>query len=53
MKKCCRTCEYHIYEDYTQGHVCCNDRSEHVADWTDDDHVCDEWEERDEDEQTN
>lgn len=45
MEKECRTCKHHIYEDYTQGYVCCNDKSEHVADWTNDDFGCDEHEE--------
>ena len=47
-KRCCGTCKYHCFEDWTQGWVCCNDKSEYLADWTDYDHVCEDWEEREE-----
>lgn len=45
-RECCGTCKYHEYEDITDGWVCCNCASEYVADWTDNEHWCDEYEER-------
>ena len=45
-KKCCGNCKYHEYEDISQGFVCVNDASEYVADWTEDGHCCEEWEEK-------
>ena len=38
--KCCKTCRWH--EDYTW--VCCNGYSPNVADITDNDDCCEEWE---------
>ena len=46
MKECCGTCKYHYLEDITDGYVCVNDRSEYCSDWTDYEHCCDEYEER-------
>lgn len=43
-KQCCGTCEWHEREHITQGFVCVNGESEHVADWTDNDQQCDKWE---------
>lgn len=45
-KKCCGNCKYHKYENISQGYVCVNDTSEFVADWTEYNDYCDEWEER-------
>ena len=45
-KKCCGTCKYHEYENIDEGYVCVNDESEYVADWTEYNHCCDEWEEK-------
>ena len=45
-KKCCGTCEWHFHEDISDGWVCVNDQSDYVADWTDYEHCCDEWEGR-------
>lgn len=42
-RKCCGTCRYGSY-DKMQGYVCVNDDSEYCADFTEYDHVCDEWE---------
>jgi hypothetical protein len=41
--KCCRTCKYH--DDFTWA--CFNGDSIHRADFTNDDFVCDAWEEQD------
>ena len=45
-KQCCGTCRYHAHEDIDDGWVCVNGDSDYVADWTDYDFCCDEWEER-------
>ena len=36
----CKDCKYHIFEEIDKGYVCCNDQSEHIADWTEDDDTC-------------
>ena len=46
MEQCCGTCKYHRYEETSQGYVCCNDQSEYLADWTEYEDVCEEYEER-------
>lgn len=46
--ECCGNCKWHKYETASQGWVCCNSDSEYVADWTDYEHTCDQWEEREE-----
>lgn len=46
-ERCCGTCKYHEFEDFDNGWVCVNDASEFVADWTEYDFVCEEWEEKD------
>lgn len=46
QQQCCGTCKWHSLENITDGYVCTNGESEYVADWTDYDHKCDEWEER-------
>ncbi len=44
MEKCCDTCEY-----YTRFEgVCCNGDSEHRADFTEVDFVCEHWVEKNE-----
>lgn len=45
MKKCCGTCRYGHY-DKMQGYVCVNDESEFVADFVEHDHICEEWEDK-------
>lgn len=45
-KKCCGTCKYHHHENIDDGWVCVNSDSEYVADWTEYNNWCDEWEER-------
>lgn len=52
-KKCCGNCQYHEYEDISQGFVCGNDKSEYVADWTEYNHCCEEWEGKPEEAQSN
>lgn len=46
MKECCGTCRYHEQDEFAEDYVCVNDRSEEFADWTDYNHCCDEYEER-------
>lgn len=46
INKCCGTCKYHEHENVDDGWVCVNQDSEYVADWTDYDHCCEEYEER-------
>ena len=48
QQKCCGTCKHHQQENITDGFVCVNDESDYVADWTDEDHTCDAWEDREE-----
>lgn len=45
-EKCCGTCKYHEHEDISNGWVCVNDDSDFVADFTDYDFCCEEYEER-------
>lgn len=45
----CGNCKYHQYENVSQGWVCCNPDSDYVADWTEYDFCCGEWEERERD----
>lgn len=45
----CGNCKYHQYENASQGWVCCNADSDYVADWTEYDFCCGEWEERERD----
>lgn len=47
MEKCCGTCKYHHHESIDDGWVCVNDSSEYVADYTDYEHCCEDYEERD------
>ena len=44
MDKCCGTCAYHQYDKETDDWVCCNAESETVADWTDFNDSCMDWE---------
>lgn len=46
-ERCCGNCKYHYHESIDDGWVCVNDESEFVADWTEYNDTCDEWEERD------
>lgn len=45
-EKCCGNCKWHEKEDIDQGYICVNGNSENVADWTEDEDCCQEWEER-------
>lgn len=40
VKISCKNCDYHIYEDIDEGYVCCNDESDYLAEWTEDDFCC-------------
>lgn len=42
MDKNCSNCELYAQDE----EVCCNYKSEHVADFTSPDDVCEEWEEK-------
>lgn len=44
--KCCHNCKYHQHEDITDGWICVNGDSEYIADWTEFDDTCEDWEER-------
>lgn len=46
MDRCCGTCKYHEHEDIDNGWVCVNQESDYVADWTDYDFCCEDYEER-------
>ena len=46
MKECCGTCAYHHFENISDGWVCCNEKSDYCADWTEYGDSCEEWEER-------
>lgn len=41
---CCGKCFYHQYEDIDDGYVCVNGDSEYVAEWTENDFYCEEYE---------
>ncbi len=42
--KCCGTCKYHKPDpDFPEDWICCNDKSEFSADWTDYENVCDQY----------
>lgn len=45
--ECCGTCKWHEQDYYfEEDYICCNRDSDYVADYTDYNHSCDEWEER-------
>lgn len=46
MEQICGKCKWHKYEDISQGWICCNADSEYVADWTDYDFSCEDFEEK-------
>lgn len=41
---CCKTCKYHYHENISDGYVCVNNKSAHLADWTGDNDACELWE---------
>ena len=43
MDMACKTCKYWQYEEIDQGHVCVNDDSYYLAEWTDKDNYCERW----------
>lgn len=47
-KKCCGVCKWYEFEDISDGHVCCNAESEHLADWVEYEDICEFWEKKDE-----
>ena len=45
---CCGTCKWHKQdENFREDWICCNDKSEYIADWTAYNDVCDEYESED------
>ena len=48
MRKCCGTCRWRRHEDISDDWVCANGESDYCTDWTDYDHCCEDWEEREE-----
>ena len=42
-KGMCPTCGWRRLEDITHGYVCCNSKSEKVADWVEENDGCEEW----------
>lgn len=44
--ECFKTCKWHEQENIDNGYVCVNGDSEYVADWTEDEQCCEEWEKR-------
>lgn len=42
----CGTCKYYYYKSIDDGWVCVNDQSEYVADLTEYNDTCEEWEEK-------
>lgn len=46
-KKCCGTCKWHEHEDVDDGWICVNDQSRYLADWTEFNDVCEDWEAKD------
>lgn len=45
MSKCCENCKWFKEDpDFETDHICCNDKSEYIADWVEENHTCDEWE---------
>ena len=45
-KECCGTCKWHLKPHYEDDYICCNGDSDYCSDWTDYNHCCDEYEER-------
>ena len=43
----CEHCEFWEHEDVSDGYICTNADSEYLADWTEPDDTCPEYEERD------
>jgi hypothetical protein len=43
-RECCATCKWREFENISDGYVCVNSDSEYVADWVENNHVCDQWE---------
>lgn len=46
--ECCATCKYGNYDDM-QGYVCVNDASEYVADFVEAEHICEDYDVREDD----
>lgn len=46
MKQICENCTYWQYEDIDKGHVCVNDNSYYLAEWTDKNCTCEEYKQK-------
>lgn len=42
----CGECKYHVRDDFGRGWVCTNENSDYVAEFTDYDDLCEQWEKR-------
>ena len=47
MDSACENCKYWQYEDIDRGHVCVNDKSYYLAEWTENNQSCEEFERND------
>lgn len=47
-KKCCGTCKWHKFKNVHAEWICINGESDYVADWTDYNFYCEDYEEREE-----
>ena len=46
-RECCGICKWHKQDYYfKEDYICCNGDSDYVTDYTDYNHCCDEYEER-------
>ena len=46
MNKVCGECKYHTFENIDSGYVCTNPDSEYIADWTEYNDSCENFEEK-------
>ena len=42
----CGNCKYHQFESIDNGYVCVNPDSDNIADWTEYDDSCEDWEKK-------
>lgn len=47
VEKICGNCRYHKHESVDDGWICTNPDSNNIADWTEYEDTCPDWEERD------
>lgn len=46
LAKCCKNCEYWVFDDYSRNHVCVNKASDSMANFTDAGDCCFDFEEK-------